>query len=121
MDVQVREFVDPRLNLLMRPFWEHQILQAVHWIRPVQQVYLFTNLSLEQLPQLMNLDTLVGGSVDYRTIQPLIEMVLDQVSGIWADGLFKLLKAGGVDQQVKKAETQSWTSMDISVINYGFV
>ena len=82
MDVQVREFVDPRLSLLMRHFWEHQILQAVHRIRPVRQVYLFTNLPLEQLPptQLMNLDTLVGGSVDYRTIQPLIEMVLDQVS-----------------------------------------
>ena len=124
MDVQVREFVDPRLNMLMRHFWEHQILQVVHRIRPVRhlnrQVYLFTNLPLEQLPptQLTNLDTLIGGSDGYQAMQPLIGMVLDQVSGIWADGLFKLLKVGGVDQQVKKAETQSWTSMDIFVIKY---
>jgi len=48
-------------------------------------------------------------------------MVLDQVSGIWADGLFKLLqllKAGDVDQQVKSAENQSWPSRVTSVINY---
>jgi len=82
-------------------------------------VYLFTNLPLEQLPptQLTNLDTLIGGSDGYQAMQPLIGMVLDQVSGIWADGLFKLLKAGFVDQQVKNAETQSWPSMVTSVIN----
>jgi hypothetical protein len=50
----------------------------------------------------------------------LIEVVLDQVSGIWADGLFKvlqLLKVGDMDQQVKNAETQSWPSMVTTVIN----
>jgi len=127
MEVQVREFIDPRLNLLMKHFRQHEILQAVHRIRPVRhhnrKVYLFTNLPLEQLPptQLTNLGVLIGGSDGYQAIQPLIGMVLDQVSGIWADGLFKLLqslKAGGIDQQAKKAETQSWPSRVISVINY---
>ena len=126
MEVQVREFIDPRLNLLMKHSREHEILQAVHRIRPVRhpgrQVYLFTNLPLEQLPptQLTNLGALIGGSDGYQSIQPLIEMVLDQVSGIWADGLFKLLqllKSGDIDQQVKKAETQSWPSRVTSVIN----
>ncbi|MEK9135658.1 MAG: hypothetical protein AAB393_00940, partial [Bacteroidota bacterium] len=87
MEAQVWEFCADRLNLILRTYREHEMIQAAHRIRPLltagKTIYLLSNLPIEELPptRLTTLDKLAG-SVEpegFEAFVGLVEAILSQV------------------------------------------
>lgn len=92
MEAQVWEFVDERLNLILRTHREHEMIQAAHRIRPLltagKTIYLLSNVPIEELPptRLTTLDKLAGNGEPegFEPFVGLVEAIVDEFTGVWS-------------------------------------
>ena len=91
--VEVREYKDKRLNLLLKFYREYEIAQDAHRIRPLlypgeRKIWLLTNLPIDELPPtyITDLDDIIA-ETDPEFLQ-FVEVVKDIVAefgGIWGN------------------------------------
>ena len=92
--VEVREYKDKRLNLLLKTYREYEIAQAAHRIRPLlslgeKKIWLLTNLPIDELPptRVTTLKEIIDETdpvfVEFKNE---IARIQSQHSGVWMDG-----------------------------------
>ena len=90
--VEVREFKDERLNMILHTYREQELIQAAHRIRPVlypgKRVHLLMNIPLDELPpsRVTTIKELkVETSEAFRALTSFIEDIVREHTGIWKD------------------------------------
>ena len=94
--VEVREYKDPRLNIILHTYREQELVQAAHRIRPAlypgKRIFLLTNLPLDSLPptRLTTVkELLTETSPEFKEFVALIKQIVKVHSGVWYDLLRK--------------------------------
>jgi hypothetical protein len=91
--VQVREFKDRRLNLLLKTYREYEIAQAAHRIRPLlypgeKKIWLLTNLPIDELPptRVTDLSEIIA-ETDPQFLQfvDIVKRIVAELTGIWGE------------------------------------
>lgn len=91
--VEVREFKDKRLNLLLKTYREYEIAQAAHRIRPIlypgeKKIWLLTNLPIDELPptKLTKLDEIIA-ETDPQFLQfvDIVKRIVAELTGVWGE------------------------------------
>jgi len=88
--VEVREFADARLNMLLHTYREQELIQAAHRIRPIlsygNRIILLANLPLNELPP-TTVTTYKALSVEaseaFRAFTSIIENFIREYTGVW--------------------------------------
>jgi hypothetical protein len=91
--VEVREYKDKRLNLLLKTYREYEIAQAAHRIRPLlypgqKKIWLLTNLPIDELPptKLTTLDEIIAETdPKFVAFKDEVARIQSQYSGVWFD------------------------------------
>ena len=89
--VEVREYKDKRLNLLLKTYREYEIAQAAHRIRPLlypgqKKIWLLTNLPIDELPPTRVTDLAeLKAETDPAFLQfvETIKAIVAEYSGVW--------------------------------------
>jgi hypothetical protein len=88
--VEVREFKDERLNMLLHTYREGELIQAAHRIRPIlysgKHIYLQANLPLAELPpsRVTTIKQLkVETSETFRALTAAVEEMVNNYTGVW--------------------------------------
>jgi hypothetical protein len=91
--VEVREFKDKRLNLLLKTYREYEIAQAAHRIRPLlypgeKKIWLLTNLPIDELPptKVTDLNEIIAETDPmFLAFKDEVARIQSQYSGVWFD------------------------------------
>lgn len=91
--VEVREYKDKRLNLLLKTYREFEIAQAAHRIRPIlypgeKKIWLLTNLPIDELPptKITTLDEIIAETDPvFLAFKDEVAKIQSQHSGVWMD------------------------------------
>jgi len=91
--VEVREYKDKRLNLLLKTYREYEIAQAAHRIRPLlypgeKKIWLLTNLPIDELPptKLTTLDEIIAETdPKFVAFKDEVARIQSQYSGVLFD------------------------------------
>jgi hypothetical protein len=91
--VEVREFKDKRLNLLLKTYREYEIAQAAHRIRPLlypgqKKIWLLTNLPIDELPptRVTDLSEIIAETDPlFLAFKDEVARIQSQYSGVWFD------------------------------------
>lgn len=91
--VEVREFKDKRLNLLLKTYREYEIAQAAHRIRPLlypgeRKIWLLTNLPIDELPptKVTDLNEIIAETDPmFLAFKDEVAKIQSQYSGVWMD------------------------------------
>jgi hypothetical protein len=91
--VEVREFKDKRLNLLLKTYREYEIAQAAHRIRPLlypgqKKIWLLTNLPIDELPptRVTDLSEIIAETDPlFLAFKDEVARIQSQYSGVWMD------------------------------------
>jgi hypothetical protein len=91
--VEVREYKDPRLNLLLKTYREYEIAQAAHRIRPLlypgeKKIWLLTNLPIDELPptKVTDLNEIIAETDPmFLAFKNEVARIQSQHSGAWMD------------------------------------
>ena len=102
--VEVREYKDERLNLLLKISREYEIAQAAHRIRLLlypgeRKIWLLTNLPIDELPptQITDLDEIIAETDPaYLAFVKIVEKITAEVSGVWGDLMVVLTNSENV-------------------------
>jgi hypothetical protein len=89
--VEVREYKDKRLNLLLKTYREYEIAQAAHRIRPLlypgeRKIWLLTNLPIDELPptKLTTLDEIIAETDPvFVAFKDEVARIQSQYSAVW--------------------------------------
>lgn len=89
--VEVREFKDKRLNLLLKTYREYEIVQAAHRIRPLlypgeRKIWLLTNLPIDELPptKVTDLNEIIAETDPmFLVLKDEVAKIQSQYSGVW--------------------------------------
>jgi hypothetical protein len=92
-EVEVREYKDKRLNLLLKTYREYEIAQAAHRIRPLlypgqKKIWLLTNLPIDELPptKLTTLDEIIAETNPmFLAFKDEVARVQSEYSGVWRE------------------------------------
>ena len=95
--VEVREYKDKRLNLLLKTYREYEIAQAAHRIRPLlypgeRKIWLLTNLPIDELPptKLTTLDEIIAETdPKFLAFVEIVKRIVAEVTGVWGELLVK--------------------------------
>ncbi len=91
--VEVREFKDKRLNLLLKTYREYEIAQAAHRIRPLlypgeRKIWLLTNLPIDELPptKVTDLNEIIAETDPlFVAFKGEVARIQSEHSGVWMD------------------------------------
>ena len=91
--VEVREYNDKRLNLLLKTCREYEIAQAAHRIRPLlypgeKKIWLLTNLPIDELPptRVTDLSEIIAETDPmFLVFKDEVARIQSQYSGVWMD------------------------------------
>lgn len=91
--VEVREFKDQRLNLLLKTYREYEIAQAAHRIRPIlspgeKKIWLLTNLPIDELPptKVTDLNEIIAETDPlFVAFKGEVARIQSEHSGVWMD------------------------------------
>ena len=98
--VEVREYKDKRLNLLLKFYREYEIAQDAHRIRPLlypgeRKIWLLTNLPIDELPPtyITDLDAIIAETdPEFLQFVEIVKDIVAEFGGIWGN-LLDLTKA----------------------------
>ena len=91
--VEVREYKDKRLNLLLKTYREYEIAQAAHRIRPLlypgeKRIWLLTNLPIDELPptKVTSLDELIAETnPQFLAFVEVVKRLNAELTGVWGE------------------------------------
>ena len=91
--VEVREYKDKRINLLLKTYREYEIAQAAHRIRPLlypgeKKIWLLTNLPIDELPptKVTDLNEIIAETDPmFLAFKNEVAKIQSQYSGVWMD------------------------------------
>ena len=91
--VEVREYKDKRLNLLLKTYREYSIAQAAHRIRPIlypgeKKIWLLTNLPIDELSptRLTTLDEIIAETdPKFVAFTDEVARIQSEHSGVWRE------------------------------------
>ena len=95
--VEVREFKDERLNLLLKTYREYEIAQAVHRIRPLlysgeRKIWLLTNLPIDELPptKVTDLNEIIAeADPQFLAFVEVVKRLNAELTGVWGELLVR--------------------------------
>ena len=95
--VEVREFKDKRLNLLLKTYREYEIAQAAHRIRPLlypgqKKIWLLTNLPIDELPptKVTTLKEIIDETdPPFLAFVEVVKRLNTELTGVWSELLAK--------------------------------
>ncbi len=91
--VEVREYKDKRLNLLLKFYREYEIAQDAHRIRPLlypgeRKIWLLTNLPIDELPPtyITDLDDIIAETdPEFLQFVEIVKDIVTEFGGIWGN------------------------------------
>ena len=98
--VEVREFKDKRLNLLLKTYREYEIAQAAHRIRPLlypgeKKIWLLTNLPIDELPptKVTALSEIIAETdPQFLALVEVVKRGVAELTGVWGELLADFLE-----------------------------
>jgi hypothetical protein len=91
--VEIREFKDKRLNLLLKTYREYEIAQAAHRIRPLlypgqKKIWLLTNLPIDELPptRVTDLSEIIAETdPQFLAFVEVVKRLVVELTGVWGE------------------------------------
>ena len=134
--VEVREYKDKRLNLLLKTYREYEIAQAAHRIRPLlypgeKRIWLLTNLPIDELPptKLTTLDEIIAETDPvFVAFKNEIAEMQSQHSGVWLGGIknyevhacnrYNIYYKDGLPKNFPKTTLKRWFHKAVEALGY---
>lgn len=134
--VEVREYKDARLNMILHTYREQELVQAAHRIRPIlypgKRIYLLTNMPLDTLPpsRLTTIkELLTETSTEFKEFTALIQEIVKVHSGGWKELIMNMSKNQNVISTMYLLHSgfyslptggtlQRWFNMAVSNLGY---
>jgi len=104
--VEVREFKDKRLNLLLKTYREYEIAQAAHRIRPLlypgeKKIWLLTNLPIDELPptKVTTLKEIIDETdPQFLAFVEVVQRLNTELTGVWGELLVGFLECNACNR-----------------------
>jgi hypothetical protein len=136
--VEVREFKDNRLNLLLKTYREYEIAQAAHRIRPLlypgkKKIWLLTNLPIDELPptRVTDLSEIIAETdPQFLAFVEVVKRVVAELTGVWGELLVKnsechqcnriyiLLQTWHSENLISRRTTLRWLQRAVELLGY---
>jgi len=136
--VEVREFKDKRLNLLLKTYREYEIAQAAHRIRPLlypgkKKIWLLTNLPIDELPptRVTDLSEIIAETdPQFLAFVEVVKRVVAELTGVWGELLVKnsechhcnriyiLLQTWHSENLISRRTTLRWLQRAVELLGY---
>jgi hypothetical protein len=138
--VEVREFKDKRLNLLLKTYREYEIAQAAHRIRPLlypgqKKIWLLTNLPIDELPptRVTDLSEIIAETdPQFLSFVEVVKRLVVELTGVWGELLVENSESNACNRiyiyiqaldseflkKLSRATIFNWFNRAVKLLNY---
>jgi hypothetical protein len=138
--VEVREFKDKRLNLLLKTYREYEIAQAAHRIRPLlypgqKKIWLLTNLPIDELPptRVTDLSEIIAETDPlFLAFVEVVKRLVVELTGVWGELLVENSESNACNRiyiyiqaldseflkKLSRATIFNWFNRAVKLLNY---